>query len=51
MRCPACGNQVSSNATTCPQCGHPLKKGGGGLTFWGVVGAIIVAVIIISVVG
>ncbi|MCH1980969.1 hypothetical protein MCG98_18765 [Ruminococcus sp. OA3] len=25
INCPECGNEVSSLATTCPKCGHPMK--------------------------
>ena len=25
IKCPECGNQISTNATTCPHCGNPLK--------------------------
>lgn len=24
INCPACGNQVSSDAPSCPKCGHPF---------------------------
>ena len=55
--CPECGNSVSTRADSCPKCGFPLnsqqmkpiKEEGSGLTFWGVVGAIILAVIILSI--
>ena len=52
IECPSCGNKVSKDATFCPKCGHPLKKttqgmSGSGLFFL-IVGAIIVAVIILS---
>lgn len=47
--CPSCGNSVSTKAASCPRCGHPfVEKNKGGITFWGVVGAVIVAVIILS---
>ena len=26
VQCPACGNTVSSHATACPFCGHPMPK-------------------------
>ena len=26
INCPECKNQVSDQARSCPQCGHPLKK-------------------------
>ena len=26
ITCPACGANVSKEAETCPQCGHPLKE-------------------------
>ncbi|WP_197063063.1 zinc ribbon domain-containing protein [Pontibacillus marinus] len=58
IKCPACDNQVSTQAKSCPQCGHPLKptpstpppqsKESQGLGFWGVVGAVVVAIIILS---
>lgn len=49
--CPSCQNNVSKQAEFCPNCGHTFKSkqgGSNGLTFWGIVGAIIVAVILIS---
>ncbi len=56
--CPACSNMVSSQAVSCPQCGHPLQQSQTfiqeqekkGLGFWGVVLAIVVAVVILSIV-
>ncbi|WP_084508932.1 zinc ribbon domain-containing protein [Paenibacillus assamensis] len=50
-QCPACGHSVSSQAESCPSCGQPLQAkttNGGGITFWGVVGAVILAIIIMS---
>ena len=44
--CPTCGKSISNTATTCPFCGHSFVKEN-GLSFWGVVGAIIVAVLIL----
>lgn len=26
LKCPECGHNVSSEATTCPNCGFPIKK-------------------------
>lgn len=26
MKCPECGKEVSTAATSCPHCGYPLKK-------------------------
>ncbi|WP_041808279.1 zinc ribbon domain-containing protein [Evansella cellulosilytica] len=54
--CPECGHNVSTRAGSCPNCGFPFERliqeqpqqGGNGLSFWGVVGAIIVAVLILS---
>ena len=49
--CPSCGNNVSKQAEFCPNCGHPFEsnKGkGNGITFWGIVGAVVVAILIIS---
>lgn len=60
IQCPACDNQVSTQAESCPHCGHPLKTKpttttttpsepqSQGLGFWGVVGAVVVAIIILS---
>jgi hypothetical protein len=28
IKCPACGKDVSTQATSCPNCGHPLAKSG-----------------------
>ena len=25
IKCPACGNEVSSNAKSCPNCGEPIE--------------------------
>ncbi|MBU9720883.1 MULTISPECIES: zinc ribbon domain-containing protein [Bacillaceae] len=59
--CPECGHSVSNKAESCPNCGYPFivkqdfsepiseYEEGSGLTFWGVVGAVIVAVIILSI--
>ncbi|MDS9470713.1 zinc ribbon domain-containing protein [Sporosarcina pasteurii] len=49
--CPSCQNSVSRQAEFCPNCGHTFKSsknGGVGITFWGIVGAIILAVVILS---
>ncbi|MCZ2257800.1 zinc ribbon domain-containing protein [Sporosarcina sp. G11-34] len=49
--CPSCGNDVSRQAEFCPNCGHTFinsKKSGMGITFWGVVGAVILGIIIMS---
>ena len=57
VKCPMCYREVSPNAKSCPHCGEPLravrvpdkiKEDKDGLGFWGVVLAIIVAVIIMS---
>ncbi len=57
INCPMCHKEVSPNAKSCPHCGEPLrdvrvtytvKEEKKGLGFWGVVLAIIVAVIIMS---
>lgn len=52
--CSVCGKKLSKDAHTCPNCGHPIKKvqttynsNGGGLTFGGVVMAVLVAAFII----
>lgn len=26
VKCPTCGNNISSNASKCPHCGEPFKK-------------------------
>jgi hypothetical protein len=28
IKCPACGKDVSTQATSCPNCGHPVAKSG-----------------------
>jgi len=28
IKCPACGKDVSTQATSCPNCGHPVASGG-----------------------
>lgn len=53
IKCPECGKEVSKKAPSCPNCGNPIKgsaqeMGGCGLFFL-IVGAIVVAAIIISV--
>jgi hypothetical protein len=47
-KCPSCGNDCADNAYTCPKCGYVFKQQKQGLTFWGVVGAILVAALLIS---
>ena len=47
-RCPSCGNDCADNAYTCPKCGHVFKEQKSGMGFWGVVFAIIVAVLLMS---
>jgi ssDNA-binding Zn-finger/Zn-ribbon topoisomerase 1 len=53
--CPTCNHQISVKAEACPSCGHPIRERttkvihtNNGMGFWGVVGAIIVAIILIS---
>lgn len=53
IKCTECGKEVSKKAPSCPNCGNPIKgsaqeMGGCGLFFL-IVGAIVVAAIIISV--
>lgn len=57
QKCPECNHNVSTEAESCPHCGYPIRAKKisvteppkqVGLTFWGVVGAIIVAIILIS---
>ncbi len=54
--CPDCGHSVSTKADSCPNCGYPFKSTppvqpvsneGTGISFWGVVGAVILALIIL----
>ena len=53
VRCPECRREISSQTTTCPHCGFPLKKTTQGMSgcslFLLIVGAIITAVILISI--
>jgi hypothetical protein len=48
--CSACGKQISADAASCPQCGHPnssaRKKSGSGSTFWTVIGVLAVLFVI-----
>ncbi|GGM41919.1 hypothetical protein GCM10011351_30010 [Paraliobacillus quinghaiensis] len=57
--CPSCSHSVSTQAESCPKCGHPInpktntkttyiEEKSSGLSFWGVVGAVILAIIILS---
>lgn len=48
MECPICHCQVSVEAYKCPECGHPFKEEPHGLGFWGVVGAIMLAILIMA---
>ncbi len=57
QKCPECNNSVSTIAESCPQCGYPIRAKKiavtrpveqVGLTFWGVVGAVILGIILIS---
>lgn len=48
IECPECGNQVSSNAPSCPRCGCPRStppaaqnSDGGGMGRWLIIGAVI----------
>lgn len=47
--CPTCGKSISNMANSCPHCGHSFtpQNQKNGLGFWGVVGAIIVAVLLL----
>ena len=49
--CPSCRNDVSKQAEFCPNCGHTFvssRGGNNGVTFWGIVGAVVLAILIIS---
>lgn len=52
IKCPACGKDVSNFAYNCPHCGQPLgkspEKNNSQMSFGSVVGAIIVAVLILA---
>ncbi|MBV1709374.1 MAG: hypothetical protein KMY54_05915 [Erysipelothrix sp.] len=60
--CPDCAREVSKLAVTCPHCGRPLQPQvqpqpiepavpaqTQGISFWGIVLAVIIAVVILSV--
>ncbi|PKM87830.1 MAG: hypothetical protein CVU85_05130 [Firmicutes bacterium HGW-Firmicutes-10] len=60
--CPDCAKEVSKLAVTCPHCGRPLQPQSEprpieapqpaqvqGISFWGIVLAVIIAVVILSV--
>ena len=60
--CTACGASISKSAESCPQCGHPMRvktpqvqyvpvQGNKQIGFWGIVFAIIVAVVLIAIFG
>ena len=53
IMCPKCGTFVSPNAPTCVRCGHafPKNQPNNGVGFFGVIVAVIVAVLIIAFVG
>lgn len=58
IRCTACRNQISDQATACPKCGHPhtpapapVTKPGLVIPNWVVLGAIALAVIALSIAG
>lgn len=63
MLCPTCNKLVAINAISCPSCGYVFQQnqpvtqpvsqsqGSGGLSFWGMVWAIIVAIAIIGFIG
>lgn len=48
--CPTCKKSISYNAESCPHCGHSFasEERKSGLGFWGIVGAVIVAIIIMA---
>ena len=49
ISCPDCGNQVSSEADTCPKCGRPIKSGfmgRAGTSRWLNIGCLIVLCIV-----
>lgn len=48
MDCPICSKKVSKDAPRCPHCGHQFVDEKKGIGFWGIVGAIIVAVLIMA---
>lgn len=41
MNCPVCSNFVSSEATACPKCGHPIKRTATETARW-IIGTIMV---------
>lgn len=44
QKCKECGNKVSSKASECPQCGHPVKKDSGSarwIVILGLVGLLV----------
>lgn len=49
--CPSCKKTISSEAFSCPHCGQPLKSesGGSGIGIGGIVTAIIIAFLLISI--
>jgi len=47
IRCRECGQNISSNAANCPQCGAPIKESSGGISGWHVA-ILFIAVIVIG---
>jgi len=45
INCQACNKPISGDSTACIHCGHPMKQ---PIGFWGIVGAIIIAILIMS---
>ncbi|WP_083769498.1 zinc ribbon domain-containing protein [Salisediminibacterium selenitireducens] len=62
--CPECGHSVSTRAKSCPNCGYPFMETRqappiiqephhepereSGIGFWGVVGAVVIAILLVS---
>lgn len=44
--CPECRREISTNASSCPHCGHPLHSSDTWFLTWLLVGLLIVAVVL-----
>ncbi len=51
IKCKACGNAVSKNAPTCPQCGEPVKKERKPVGCGGAIGLLVLVLIVAAIIG
>jgi len=54
IKCPSCGSDVSSEAVSCPKCGHPLRSTGSSINTKDpvhVIGIILAVIILLGLIG